>query len=113
MAEQITIKKTIYSLQGFNNLINSNFTQLTKTGKTLNVRPDMTIEQFFNEYNILFYDIPQDGEKSHLDLATRSLEYLGISLEDLQNEITELRQENINLKTQILVSSKIKIGTQL
>ena len=74
----------------------------------------MTVDQFFNEYDILFYEIPKDGsDNSHLGLATRSLEYLDISLEDLQNEINELREENVNLQNQILLTSQINIGTQV
>ena len=72
----------------------------------------MTVDGFFNEYDVLFYEIPLSGSNnSHLELATRSLEYLGLSLEDLQNEITELRDENVNLKNQIMLSSQINIGT--
>jgi hypothetical protein len=72
----------------------------------------MTVPQFFNEYDILFYEIPPSGsDDSHLALATRSLEYIGVSLDDLQNEITELREENIDLKNQILLASQINPGT--
>jgi hypothetical protein len=114
MSEQIKIQKTIYSLQDFNNIVNTEFSQLTTPTKTTPDTPDMTVDQFFNEYDILFYEIPKDGsDNSHLGLATRSLEYLGISLEDLQNEINELREENVNLQNQILLTSQINIGTQV
>lgn len=114
MSEQVKLQKTIYSLQEFNNIVNTDFSQLTKPAKTTPVTPDMTVDQFFNEYDILFYEIPKDGsENSHLGLATRSLEYLGISLEDLQSEINELREENVNLQNQILLTSQINIGTQV
>jgi hypothetical protein len=113
MSEQIKIQKTIYSLQSFNNTVNTSFSQLaTSLSNEKAVQPDMTVSQFFNEYDVLFYDIPPSGsDESHLALATRSLDYLGISLEDLQNEITELREENINLKNQILLTSQINPGT--
>ncbi len=62
----------------------------------------------------LFFDIPPTGsENSHLTLATRSLEYIGLSLDDLQNEISLLREENIDLKNQILLASQIELGTQI
>jgi hypothetical protein len=112
MSEQVKLQKIIYSLQEFNNIVNTKFNQLTKSIKTTSDTPDMTVDQFFNEYDILFYEILKDGsENSHLGLATRSLEYLGISLEDLQNEINDLREENVNLQNQILLTSQIKIGT--
>ena len=114
MSEQITaLKKTIYSLKTFNDVVDTSFSQLVVP--SLNekpVQPDMTVPQFFNEYDILFYSIPLSGsDDSHLALATRSLEYLDISLEDLQNEITDLREENINLKNQIILTDQINLGT--
>jgi hypothetical protein len=36
-----------------------------------------------------------------------------MSLEDLQSEISSLREENIELKNQILLSSQIENGTQI
>jgi hypothetical protein len=115
MSETSKIQKTIYSLDGFNNVVDTSFSQLVKPlVKEKPITPDMTVTQFFNEYNVLFYDIPLSGsDESHLGLATRSLEYLGLSIEDLQTEISNLREENIDLKNQILVSAQINIGTQV
>lgn len=114
MSEQVKIQKTIYELQSFNNVVNTNFNQLTSPDKNIPTIPDMTVSQFFNEYDILFYEIPLSGsDDSHLGLATKSLEYLGVSLDDLQNEINDLREENVNLKNQILLASQINIGTQV
>lgn len=115
MSEKVKIQKTIYGLNSFNSVINTDFNELTKANrKEPPVSLDMTVDDFFNEYDSLFYDIPLDGSvNSHLGLATRSLDYLGISLEDLQNEISELREENVNLKNQIRLASEINIGTQV
>jgi len=114
MAEQIKVQKTIYSLSDFNNVVNTSFSQLVKPTKDTSINPDMTVPEFFNEYDILFYEIPPSGsDQSYLALATRSLEYIGLSLEDLQLEIDTLREENINLKNQLLLASEIEIGTQV
>ncbi len=114
MSEQVKVQKVIYSLQEFNNVVNTQFSQLAKPITEQQVDLDKTVAEFFDDYNTLFYDIPLSGsDESHLGLATRSLEYLGISLEDLQTEIDTLREENIDLKNQILVSSQINIGTQI
>jgi hypothetical protein len=114
MSEQVKIQKVIYSLQEFNNQVNTNFSQLAKPISEKPITPDKSVAEFFNDYNTLFYDIPLSGsDESHLGLATRSLDYLGISLEDLQTEISNLREENIDLKNQILISSQINIGTQI
>jgi len=114
MSEQVKIQKTIYGLQSFNTVVDTNFSQLISTPTVKPVIPDKTVAEFFNDYNTLFYEIPlSDSDESHLGLATRSLDYLGISLEDLQTEISNLREENIDLKNQILISSQINIGTQI
>ena len=117
MAEQVQIQKTIYGLQSFNNVVDTNFKQLARSQATV-VEGESTIDQdiqnFFEQYNALFYSIPPSGsDNSHLELATRSLEYLGVSLDDLTTEISNLREENIELKNQILLESNINIGTQV
>lgn len=117
MSEPVKIQKTIYSLQNFNNVVDTNFKQLIRTQPTTVPAPestDQSITNFFEQYNALFFDIPLSGsDESHLELATRSLEYLGVSLDDLTTEISNLREENIELKNQILLSSQIDLGTQI
>jgi len=110
------LQKTIYSLNGFNNVVDTSFSQLAKTNTNVATITtlDKTVSQFFQEYDSLFFEIPPTGsDQSHLGLATRSLEYLGLSLETLQNEIDTLREENVNLKNQILLTSQINTGTQI
>jgi hypothetical protein len=110
------LQKTIYSLNGFNNVVDTSFSQLAKTSVTKGTinTPDKTVSQFFQEYDSLFFEIPPTGsDQSHLGLATRSLEYLGLSLETLQSEIDTLREENVNLKNQIVLTSQINTGTQI
>lgn len=110
MSEIITVQKTIYS-NNINNVINTKFTQLIPPTKDTPSTPDLTVEEFFDQYNILFYEIPPSGSDStHLGLINKSLDYIGLSLDDLQSEIEYLRQENVELKNQILQSSKINIG---
>lgn len=113
MAEQeIKIQKTIYSLTQFNNVVDTSFSQLLTTPVEVKATPDLDINGFFDQYNTLFFEIPLSGsDNSHLGLASRSLEYLGLSLEDLQNEVDYLRQENIELKNQILQTTGINPGT--
>ena len=114
MAEQVKIQKTIYSLFDFNNVVDTEFTQLVKLTEDIPTQPDTTVPEFFTEYDTLFFEIPLSGsDESHLALATRSLDYLGLSLEDLQTEIDNLREENINLKNQLLIASEIEAGLQI
>ena len=112
MAEKVQIKKTIYSAANINNIISADFTQLARTTKETPVETDMSVNDFFSKYDELFYEIPLSGsDQSHLGLASRSLEYLGLSIDDLQNEINFLREENVDLKNQIFTSSKITTGS--
>jgi hypothetical protein len=112
MSEQVKIQKTIYSLEGVNNTINTKFNQLIPPSPpNTQVKPDIDTTEFFNQYNLLFFEIPLSGsDDSHLGLATRSLEYLGLSLDDLQSEIDFLRQENVELKNQVVQISKLNPG---
>lgn len=112
MSEVVQIQKTIYGLQGINSVINTNFSELVPPQPaTGSVNDSLTVDEFFNQYNNIFFDIPPSGsDNSHLGLATRSLEYLGLSLPDLQEEISSLRQENVELKNQVLTLSNTKIG---
>jgi len=110
MAELVKLEKTIYS-NSINNIINNGFTQLIPTQTQVETTPDLTVGEFFDQYNILFFDIPLSGsDESHLGLATRSLEHLGVSLDDLQSELDYLRQENVELKNQILQVTGLNPG---
>lgn len=110
--ENVQIEKTIYGLQSFNNVVDTNFSQLVSNNvSTLPEEDTFNVNDFFDQYNNLFLEIPLSGsDNSHLGLATKSLEYLGVSLEDLQSEIQLLRQENTELKNQVLQLSNLEPG---
>lgn len=110
MSELIKLEKTIYS-NSINNVINNEFTQLVPTQTQVDAKPDLSVSEFFDQYNALFFEIPPSGsDESHLGLATRSLDHLGVSLEDLQSELDYLRQENVELKNQILQVTGLNPG---
>jgi hypothetical protein len=113
MAEQIKVQKTIYGLNSVETYIDTNFSQFVDPPKKETpITLDQTVEEFFQQYDDLFYEIPISGsDNSHLDLAIRSLDYVGLSLEDLQLEINILREENIDLKNQILITTQIPTGS--
>jgi hypothetical protein len=111
MAEQVQLVKQVYNKDQYQKVIDTSFTQLVQpitavTGSTL-----PSVNQFFDYYNQLFFDIPKFGEtNSHEYLIKTSQEYIGTTnvvndeIQALISEITELRQENLELQQQLLTS---------
>jgi len=111
MAQQAQLTKQVYDKNQYQKVIDTSFTQLvqpatTPTGSTL-----PSVDQFFTYYNQLFFDIPKFGEtNSHEYLIKTSQEYIGTTsvvndeLQALIDEITQLRQENLDLQQQLLSS---------
>ena len=111
MSNQIRIEKTIYGLTSFNNVVDTNFSELIPSSRNQTSSSAVTVDTLFRDYSLLYFDIPVSGsDNSHISLAQRSLERVGLSLEDLQSEIESLREENISLKNQILTISNINVG---
>ena len=113
MAEQIQLNKTVYGKITYPNVINTEFSQLIKP-QVEEVVPTVTVEQFFQYYDDLFYDIPISGDfNSHTELIKRSTEYVGVNqnteeIDALLDEINQLRLENLTQQQTIdeLTSSK-------
>lgn len=79
MAQQINLTKEVYGRNTFTRVVDTSFTELY-TPVTASVDPtqQITVDQFFDLYNELFFDIPATGEvNSHEYLVARSTEYLG------------------------------------
>ena len=111
MAQPVTLQKQVYDRNQYKQVIDTSFTQLVQpvSQDTGSVLP--SVDQFFDFYNQLFFDIPKFGEtNSHEYLIKTSTEYIGASsvvsdeLQALIDEITELRQENLDLQQQLLSS---------
>jgi len=109
MGQPVTLQKQVYDKNQYQKVIDTSFTQLVQpviipTGSAL-----PTVNQFFVYYNQLFFDIPKFGEvNSHEYLIKTSQEYIGLSntvndeIQALIDEVTELRQENLDLQQQLL-----------
>ena len=111
MSQQVKLIKKVYDKNQYQKVIDTSFTQLVQpaTQDTGSALP--SVNQFFDYYNQLFFDIPKFGEtNSHEYLIKTSQEYIGDTsvvnneLQALINEITELRQENLDLQQQLLSS---------
>ena len=103
---ELQLSKKLYDKSAYLNTINNQFTELVPSIPEGVDAP--TVEEFFELYNELFYEIPKEGEiNSHEYLVKQSTNYIGsqIITEDIQallDEITSLREENLTLQQNIV-----------
>ncbi len=110
MADSVEIKRKIFGKSTFANTVDTNFNQLVPSEDAPQQTRDISVQTFFDDYSTLFYDIPPSGStNSHLDIINRSSEYIGLSIEDLQQEIVNLREENVALKKQLFSISNPEV----
>lgn len=106
MAEAVNLKRKIYGKSTFSNVVDINFKQLVpQDGNPAEDEGDgeVTVDTFFTNYDAVFYDIPPSGsQKSHLEIIKKSGDYIGLNFDDLEEEIRNLREENVALKNQIV-----------
>lgn len=102
MMENVSLVKKIYGVSTFNKAVETQFSELVTPTQEV---PDtaITVEQFFNYYDQLFFDIPVSGSvNSHTYLVETSQEYIGGSVIDAEKqalieEINSLRQQLLNI----------------
>jgi hypothetical protein len=109
MSEIIDLSKTTFSRKNFEKVVDNRFKQLLNNRAV--VDEVFTIDDFFQLYEDLFFQIPKEGEiQSHRFILNQTAEYLGISLNDgtdvqaLLDEITTLRSELLNVNKTLLDS---------
>jgi hypothetical protein len=107
--EQITLNKSVFEKRQYEKVIDTSFTQLVQPAATSSVvAPSISIAEFFTNYQTLFFEIPKYGTvNSHEYLIKTSQEYAGDfnnddTIQALIEEVTSLRQENLDLQQQIL-----------
>jgi len=106
MAEEIEFNKNVFDKNTYSKVINTSFTQLGVTPISEQINNQPTVDDFFEMYNDLFYNIPEKGEiNSHEFLIKKSSEYIGFEanqeeIEALQNEIAQLRIELLDTQKQ-------------
>jgi hypothetical protein len=100
---QIPVQKTVFNKDQYNRVINTQFSQFASQGTEEEL--SFTIDDFFELYDQLFYQIPREGDtNSHQYILQREADYLGINLsqDDVQallDEITSLRQQLLDSQT--------------
>lgn len=115
--ETVKLNKQVFTKSQFNNTINTEFTQLVSSSAAP-TGSNISVDQFFQEYQALFYQIPKLGDiNSHEYLVKTSSEYIGgVELNDtiqaLIDEVTQLRQENLELQ-QTIASTALAVANQV
>ena len=117
MADQkVDLIKKTYSKTEYSKVINTKFSQLGVVSLNEQIENTVTVNQFFESYNNLFYDITALGEtNSHEYLIKTSGEYINFDqdsqeIEALRAEITSLRRDLLQAqveKAEALTGEKI------
>jgi hypothetical protein len=113
---RIDLIKKVYSKTVYPKVIDTSFTELGVISVKQQITATTTVNQFFQYYNELFYEIPAFGDiNSHEYLVKTSGEYINYDQDSalitaLQNEISQLRRDL--LASQINLAETIS-GTKL
>lgn len=101
-----SLNKTVFDKNAYENTVDTSFSQVSTP--PLPLEDTITVTEFFNLYNTLFYDIPAQGEtNSHAYLVAKSGDYINTDQinEDIQallDEITILRQDLLAANQQVI-----------
>ena len=104
MEQKVDTKKKVFNKAQYPKTINTQFSELGITPINDSIAQTPTVEEFFSLYDELFYEIPSLGTtNSHEYLVKTSGEYINFEenneiIEALQQEITQLREENLQLQ---------------
>lgn len=116
--KRIDLAKEVYSKEGYPIIIDTNFNELGNPSVIEESQATVTVNQFFEYYNNLFYEIPAIGDiNSHLYLIETSKEYIGFEedsaiIEGLRKEITQLRRDLLQAqieKVEALSGTKLDV----
>ena len=105
MANEIPIKKNVFSTTKFNRVVNRDFETFKQPAQ---ITDNDTIEELFRLYDLLYYSIPVDGETfshEYLIVESSKLKKFQQNTDDIQpllDEIADLRQQLLIAEQQIL-----------
>ena len=118
--QKIDLKKDIFNKDQYLRVIDTDFNELGVTTIQEDLEEQTSIEDFFNLYNELFYNIPPTGESnSHEFIVQQSGNYINFEdnleeIEVLRNEITQLRRELLSLQvrnTELETGQTLNVNT--
>jgi len=97
--KKIDLIKKVYSKTEYTKIIDTQFQQLGVVSVNEQIKATATVQQFFESYNELFYDIPSYGSSnSHEYLVKTSGDYINFNQDNeiivaLRAEISQLRRD--------------------
>ena len=110
--EIINLTKQEFQRNQYAQVIDTSFTQLVPSVPVQGVIQTISVQEFFGYYNALFFQIPQFGDtNSHQYIINTSTNYIGeigddSTIQALIDEITQLREENLELQEQLFSSQQ-------
>ena len=102
MGQIVNLDKEVYNRTQYEQVIDTSFSQLVPPSSSIPIEALPTVDEFFQNYDSLFFQIPQSGENSHETLIVSSTDYIGY--QPLNDEIQALTEEITSLRTQLLES---------
>jgi hypothetical protein len=111
MSENINLNKEVFNKGAYQKTIDTSFKELGVKTIQEQIDEQPTIQEFFNMYNTLFYQINELGEtNSHEFLVKNSGEYINSEqdnelIEALQDEIASLREEILQMQQETIDSN--------
>jgi hypothetical protein len=117
METKLNLNKTLYLKSQYERVIDTEFSQLATSPSPQQIAdtlaenaitPSISINQFFEYYNELFFQIPKKGAlNSHEYIIKTSSEYINFiplndEIEALIEEINNLQQNNLDLNRQLI-----------
>lgn len=101
--QNINLTKEIYGLNTYRKAVDTSFSELIVPRTDVTPTPTISVSQFFDYYQQLFFDIPISGSvNSHIYLVQTSQDYIGGSVLDAEKqalieEINSLRRQLLDL----------------
>ena len=105
--KNVDLKIEVFNKDQYKQVIDTNFSQLGVTSVSASAENTISVEEFFGNYNSIFYDIPPNGEtNSHEFLVRESGQY--INFDQIADEILALQEEIAGLRKELL-AEQIKV----